>query len=198
MRSPGRPLRPSSPRRSRAALALLALCAALASCSGQGSGAGGSAGSGRPAVIPAGAEELLRAVRAEGARAVLVNVWATWCMPCREEFPHLLRLRREYGPRGLRVILVSGDFDSEMPAVVRFLEEQGVDFPTYIKSGKDMEFIDALEPRWSGALPATFIYDARGSLRHFWEHKASYATFEQRVLEVLNQPADGAGGEDAT
>ena len=46
---------------------------------------------------------------------------------------------------------------------------------SYLKTGDDMEFIDRLEPRWTGALPATFIYDGGGSLRDFWEGKASYA-----------------------
>jgi thiol-disulfide isomerase/thioredoxin len=148
-----------------------------------------------PEVRPVAASELRALVREPGARAVLVNIWATWCMPCREEFPGLLRLRREHGGRGLRLLLVSGDFDSEMAAVQEFLAEQGVDFPTYIKAGKDMEFIDGLERRWSGALPATFLYDGGGTLRYFWENKASYETLEQRVLEVMNA---GGAGPDGT
>jgi thiol-disulfide isomerase/thioredoxin len=148
-----------------------------------------------PEVRPVGAADLLALVREPGAKAVLVNIWATWCIPCREEFPDLLRLRREHGGRGLRLLLVSGDFDSEMPGVQQFLAGQGVDFPTYIKAGKDMEFIDGLERRWSGALPATFIYDGGGKLRHFWEDKASFDTLEQRVLEVME--AGGPGPEVA-
>ncbi len=146
-----------------------------------------------PAVEPASAEDILREVRAPGAGAVLVNIWATWCMPCREEFPDLVRMRRDYGDQGFRLILVSADFDSEMQEVLRFLNEQGVDFRTYIKTGKDMEFINSLHEDWTGALPATFIYDGEGRLKHFWQEKANYATFEQRVLEVLNKPAGTRG-----
>jgi len=146
-----------------------------------------------PRVEPASGEDILRAVRAPGADAVLVNVWATWCVPCRQEFPALVRMQREYGGKGLRLILVSADFESEMPEVVRFLGEQGVDFRTYIKTGKDMEFIDSLHEDWTGALPATFIFDAGGRLRYFWQEEATYATFEQRVLEVLNERAQRRG-----
>src|SRR5262245_33255733 len=77
--------------------------------------------------VPASATEILAAVRAPGAAGTLVNMWATWCVPCREEFPDLLRLRSAYRERGLRVLLVSGDFDSERPQVEAFLREQGVD-----------------------------------------------------------------------
>jgi thiol-disulfide isomerase/thioredoxin len=124
-------------------------------------------------------------VRRPGARAVLVNVWATWCGPCREEFPDLLRLERELRDRGLRVVLVSADFDDQLPAVRRFLASHDVDFPSYIKTGDDMEFINRLEPRWSGALPATLIYDGAGTPRRFWEGMATYDTLRSRVLEVM-------------
>jgi thiol-disulfide isomerase/thioredoxin len=147
-----------------------------------------------PPLIPATAEEVLRAVRRPGAAAVLVNVWATWCTPCREEFPELLRLARAYRARGLRLILVSADFDTERQAVEEFLAHQGVDFPTYWKRGADMDFIDRLSPKWSGALPATFIYDRRGVLRLFWEGKTTYEKFAAGVEEAMKPPAPAGGG----
>src|SRR5687768_6490353 len=60
---------------------------------------------------PATAEQLLARVREPGARATLVNVWATWCGPCREEFPALVALAERRRADGLRVLLVSADFD---------------------------------------------------------------------------------------
>lgn len=140
-----------------------------------------------PIVVPTTGEQILGEVRDLDANVVLLNVWATWCQPCREELPDILRLQREYQDEGLRVILVSGDFDTEIPQVIEFLAEQGVDFPSYIKAGSDMEFINAMNPEWSGALPATFIYDADGTMRHFWDGKASYVEFEQSILEVLRE-----------
>jgi len=134
----------------------------------------------------------LAAVRAPGAKAVVVNVWATWCEPCREEFPDLVRLGHEYAGRGVRLVLVSGDFDSEKPAVTKFLTDQGVDFATYIKSGDDMQFINGLNPKWTGALPATFVYDGQGRQRDFWEGKASYAKMEERLRRVLEGRETGA------
>ncbi|HKQ60998.1 MAG TPA: TlpA disulfide reductase family protein [Candidatus Polarisedimenticolaceae bacterium] len=140
-----------------------------------------------PALRPADAAELLHQVRRSGARAVLLNVWATWCQPCREELPDLLRLRRELGGRGLAVMLVSADFEDEGAAAARFLGSQGVDFPTWLKSGRDAPFIDGLAPAWSGALPASFVFDGTGKLHAFREGKQTYETFRELVLDVLER-----------
>jgi hypothetical protein len=48
-----------------------------------------------------------------------------------------------------------------------------------------MQFIDTIEPRWSGALPATFVYDAGGTLRYFQEGRASYRTLKRQVRSIL-------------
>lgn len=166
--------------------------------------AGLAAGPARPAVAlqatsisaddvdlrPATAAEILDAVERSAGDVVLVNMWATWCQPCRAEFPGIVRLYRTYRDRGLEVIFVSTDMDEDTPAVREFLAEQGVDFPSYLKVGKDMEFIDGFEGGWTGLLPATFVYDGEGTLRHFWEGEASYETFEKRVLDVLYSPSN--------
>ena len=149
-------------------------------------------GSPLPELRPANAGELRAAIAAPGASAVLVNVWATWCLPCRKEFPDLLRAAAEYRGRGLRLVLVSADFEDNADAARAFLARQGVDFPSYLKTGADMEFIDALSPKWSGALPATFVYDGAGSLRDSWEGEATYETFAARIRAVVE--AGSAGG----
>jgi thiol-disulfide isomerase/thioredoxin len=139
-------------------------------------------------VRPATADQLLSVVGAPGARVVLLNVWATWCTPCREEFPDLLRIEREFRPRGLRLVLVSGDFDSELPAVKQFLAAHGVEFLTYLKQGDDMHFINGLDARWSGALPATLLYDGAGHRLWFHEGKMTYDTLKTRIDQALAAP----------
>ena len=138
-----------------------------------------------PAPAPAGAEAILAEVRKPGAGAVLLNVWATWCSPCREEFPDLLHVARELAPKGLRLVLVSVDFPGAEAETTSFLTSQGVDFPTFLRTGKDEAFVDGLERQWSGAIPATFLYDANGKLVRFWEGKASYPVIKKRALEAL-------------
>ena len=99
-------------------------------------------------------------------RPVVVNMWATWCEPCREEFPDLVKLHREMGDRGAQVVAISMDLASALESeVIPFLESQKAAFPLYIKSpGDDDAFINEVSPSWSGGLPATFVYDASGKL----------------------------------
>lgn len=136
-------------------------------------------------LVDTGADGLLSAVRESGGRAVLVNVWATWCRPCREEMPDLVRLQRNLGPRGFRLLLVCADFPGERGAAEAFLREQGVDFTTYFKTGEDMAFINGLDAEWSGALPASFLYDGKGRLLDSWIGKRDNATLERKVLDAL-------------
>src|SRR5437762_8158135 len=122
-----------------------------------------------PRVVPATSSQVMADVHASGTPVTLVNVWATWCAPCREEFPDLVRFERNWRGRGVRVIFVSADFEDQLPEVREFLAKHGVTGDTWIKTGDDMRFINGLDPKWSGALPATFVYDRDGKLLHFWE-----------------------------
>jgi thiol-disulfide isomerase/thioredoxin len=143
-----------------------------------------------PEITPATAEEVMTAVRASKAPVVLVNVWATWCIPCREEFPDLMKLERTYRDRGFDLVLVSADFEDQIPAARRFLAQHGVQAASFIKTGDDMHFINTLSPSWTGALPATMIFDRSRRLRGFREGKASYSWLEQQVLEALNASSE--------
>ncbi len=121
---------------------------------------------------------------AEG-KAVLLNVWATWCGPCVEEFPDIVELKHKYQDQ-LAVVFISADFPEDRERAIEFLKEQKVDWETYLKLGKDEPFINALSSEWGGALPFTKIYSKNGEITAFWENKASYETFEKAILEALN------------
>lgn len=139
----------------------------------------------RPAILPITAPQIVAAAAAPGARATLVNVWASWCAPCREEFPGLLQVARAHRSEGLRFILVSADFDDQLSPARQFLREHGYADTSFVKTGDDMSFIQTLTPKWSGALPATLVYDARGRLVSFWEGMADPDRFEHAVRQAL-------------
>lgn len=120
----------------------------------------------RATVEPVTADGVDSLRRASDARVVLLNVWASWCRPCLDEMPGIVRLRGEYSRKDLDVILLSADDLSDLDsAVVPFLDKTGVNFPTYIihfiGEGDQDAFVRSLDPGWSGALPATLI-SARG------------------------------------
>jgi len=130
---------------------------------------------------------ILAAVKAPGAQAVLVNVWATWCEPCREEMPDLVRFYRDHRAQGLRLVLISADDDDQRAEVARVLGALGFDGPAFIKRGNDMTFIDALDPKWKGALPATFLFDGRGTKKQAWLGSVTYDDLRARVSGLLNR-----------
>lgn len=115
------------------------------------------------------AESLGPALRAHESRYLLVNVWSTWCEPCVEEMPQLVRTAGEYEDRGLALVLISADAPSQRDAAHDFLVEQGAPMPSWFKTGGDDAFIRALHEPWSGGLPATLLLDEQRDVVHFWE-----------------------------
>lgn len=138
-----------------------------------------------PAVTPADVKAILAAVARPGARAVLVNVWATWCEPCREEMPDILRAFKDNKARGLRLVLVSADPLAERAEVAKYLAAHGVDFESYLKTGDDMAFINSIDPKWDGTLPASLLFDGRGQKLKLWPEKVSYDDLKKKLDEVL-------------
>ncbi|HTO87178.1 MAG TPA: TlpA disulfide reductase family protein [Thermoanaerobaculia bacterium] len=124
----------------------------------------------------------------ERGRVVLLNFWATWCEPCREEFPSLSRLQRSYENRGLRVLGVSTDLPSQLSAVEKFLEAQQPAFPNYRKAagGDDQDFIDSVDKSWGGELPFSVLYARDGRKAMVLSGKQSYRDLEREVRKLLN------------
>ena len=123
----------------------------------------------KPVVREVDAEGLKKLLAREAtppARPLLINFWASWCGPCREEFPDLVRIDADYRTRGLDFILISVDDVSEInSAVPQFLQEMRATMPTYLLNTPEPEAaISAVDPTWAGELPATFLFDARGQL----------------------------------
>lgn len=137
-------------------------------------------------LVDASGEEIQQIVESfEGDRAVLLNVWATWCAPCVEEFPEIVKIQRKYEDE-LQVIFVSADFPDSRDRALKFLKEQGVDWTTYFKTGKDMPFIEALSDEWSGALPFTKIVNKNGEVTASWQSSATFSKFESEVQKAIN------------
>ncbi|MGH9364986.1 MAG: TlpA disulfide reductase family protein [Thermoanaerobaculia bacterium] len=133
------------------------------------------------------AKGIVARIESEKGHVVLVNFWATWCVPCREEFPDLVRLQNALRDKGLRVIGVSTDFAKQLSAVEAFLVKNRPAFPNYHKKtgGDDQEFIDAIDPNWGGELPFSVLYGRDGRKLRVLSGKSSYADFEKAALEAL-------------
>jgi thiol-disulfide isomerase/thioredoxin len=99
-------------------------------------------------------------------RPLLINFWATWCQPCREEFPDLVRIGDDYKTRKLDFVIVSLDDPSEIKTTVpRFLRRMRAQMPAFLLNANEPDAaISAVDPEWAGSMPATFLLDASGQL----------------------------------
>jgi thiol-disulfide isomerase/thioredoxin len=99
-------------------------------------------------------------------KALLVNFWATWCDPCREEFPDLVKIDADYRSRGLDFVAISLDELSDMKtSVPKFLRSQRATMPVFLLNVPDQgAVIELVDPAWQGNLPATFLYDQSGKV----------------------------------
>ena len=125
-------------------------------------------------------------VAAAKGKVVLVDFWATWCDPCREELPVLAAIEKKLHGRGLVLMTVSADEPEQESAARDLLQKLGIPPPAYVKHARsDADFINAIDRKWSGALPALFLYDRSGALRRSFIGETSTQEIEQAVNALL-------------
>ncbi len=106
----------------------------------------------------------LKKLLVPAGKPLLVNFWATWCEPCREEFPDLVILRDKYEGK-LDVVTVSLDEASEIATTVpKFLSSMKADMPAYLlKTPDEGAAISMIAKDWQGGLPFTLVFDGQGN-----------------------------------
>ena len=121
-------------------------------------------------------------------KPLLVNFWATWCGPCREEFPDLVEIDKEYRGK-IDFITVSLDFVEELETgVPAFLREMKAEMPTYLLvSADENAFISSITKEWSGALPFTILYNENGSVTYLRQGKVDQQTLNAEIEKTLSE-----------
>jgi thiol-disulfide isomerase/thioredoxin len=127
-----------------------------------------------------------RTVAALRGKVVLFDFWATWCEPCRDELPQLASLEKRFAGRGLVLVTVSADEPEQESAAAAFLRRTRIRFPAYIKrAASDEAFINSIDRKWSGALPALFLYDRQGRRAASFIGETDLAEIEASVTKLL-------------
>jgi len=125
-------------------------------------------------------------IQAQAGNVALVDFWATWCAPCRKEIPLLASLADRLSDKRFRLITISADDTEAEKAAVQFLQKSGISGPAYIRRAKDDDaFIRAVDPKWSGALPALFLYDRGGKLVKSSVGETDLVALEATIRKLL-------------
>ena len=107
---------------------------------------------------------------------VMINFWATWCGPCRQEMPLLDELYSRYNRVGFNLLGVNIDDDSRR--AMQMVEELGVNFPVLFDASKDVSKLYEVE-----AMPVTVIVDRSGTVRYV--HHGYKPGYEEKYLDQI-------------
>lgn len=114
-------------------------------------------------------------------QVVLVNLWATWCPPCKEEMPALEAFYRKYREQGF-VIVAINDGDPE-PDVIQFVKDYGLTFPVWL----DPTYIATEQAFKTMNLPSSFVIDRRGTIVLRWVGGINSRALEQYVTPIIKE-----------
>lgn len=116
----------------------------------------------------------------------IVNFWATWCAPCVKELPYFEKINQEYANKNVEVLLVSLDFPKQIDKkLIPFINRKKIKSKVlHFDDVNEDYWIQAIDSTWSGALPATIIYNQNN--RKFYEQSFDYKTLENELKSFLN------------
>lgn len=117
-------------------------------------------------------------------RVVLLNVWATWCHPCRQEIPILQALHERYASRGLALVGVSVDARGEEDTIQEFANDFGMTYPLWLDPDERVQ-----STFLAIGVPATFLIDRAGVLR--WRHVGPVRAEDSTLVRALERALGG-------
>lgn len=140
----------------------------------------------QPALTPMDEAGYQKLVAGQKGKVLLVNFWATWCEPCRAEMPALAKMEARLKAKGFAFVTVSADEPEDSKLARDFLKTAGINGTAYLKRVKnDDKFIAGLEAKWSGALPALFLYDRTGKRVKFLQGETDLKKLEAEITKLL-------------
>ncbi|MFT3742780.1 MAG: TlpA disulfide reductase family protein [Pyrinomonadaceae bacterium] len=134
--------------------------------------------------------EGLKALIKPKGKPLLINFWATWCDPCREEFPDLVKINEQYKGKIDFVTVSLDDLADIKTFVPKFLTEVKAEMPAYLlKTADETAAITMVAKDWSGNLPLTILIAPSGETAYIRMGKIKMETVTAEVEKVLAAPA---------
>ena len=119
-------------------------------------------------------------------KVVLVDIWGTWCGPCRTEIPHLVQLQNAYEPQGLQVVGLTyereGDKAEQVDRIRQFIDEQGINYLCLVGDRPTRKRVRDFQ-----VYPTKLFLDRQGGVRLVIAGSQSYGTLEKVVLQLLEE-----------
>jgi thiol-disulfide isomerase/thioredoxin len=132
-------------------------------------------------------EGLNKLIHERHGKMLLLNIWATWCQPCVEEFPDLIKLAQS--DTLVEVVGISVDYPDEIHSkVIPLLEKLHVPFKIFIaKVEKQEDFMKAVDTTWSGAIPVTHIYDRNSRKQFSLVGSGTFELFKKKTKAITKE-----------
>lgn len=124
----------------------------------------------------------------ENQKPLLVNFWATWCGPCVEEFPDLVKIDNDYKGKIDFITITLDDVEELNTGVPKFLKKMNAGMPTYLlKTADEGEAISMVYQDWQGGLPFTIFFDGKGAVVYNKQGKIVVNTLRSEIDKIANK-----------
>jgi len=123
----------------------------------------------------------------ESKGPMIISMWATWCKPCIGEIPYFIEEVKNHASDSIQILLVSLDFKEAFPKeIAAFAKKRNFDAPIAWLNETDADyFCPKLDPKWSGAIPATLFINNKTGYRNFFEEQLSHEKLKLEIMAML-------------
>ncbi|MBN1387484.1 MAG: redoxin domain-containing protein [Bacteroidales bacterium] len=134
-----------------------------------------------------GIDRLEEELNKQSDTVYVYNFWATWCKPCTEEMPDLLKVEKEYTNHKMKLILVSLDMPSQKDTrLAKFIKEYNISSEVLLLDEPDFNrWIPMVDDSWTGSIPATLIHAPGKGYRKFHEGMISYTELKSHIQSLI-------------
>lgn len=121
-------------------------------------------------------------------KPVIINFWATYCIPCIEEIPYFQELVKKYEDKEITLLLVSLDFENFYPEKIRkFANKRKFTAPiVWLDETNADYFCPRIDTAWSGVMPATLLVNNKTGYRQFFEEQIPKERLEEEIRKMVN------------
>lgn len=124
---------------------------------------------------------------AESKTPLIINFWATWCIPCLEEIPYFMEEVKNHVKDSLKLLLVSLDMNDAYPVQIKkTIAKRKITVPVqWLDETNADYFCPKIDPKWSGAIPASLFINNKTGYRKFFEEQLSHENLKKEIMAIL-------------